>query len=120
MDEIIEINEEFEAIRKNLCSRFSEPVAYLGDLRINFNTAAKQLVPDRIEWFVSSNYVIGIPSKSVTKGYSTFKPNKRASVCSTAFPSELKNAKKVKNGYYKLYKYKDGFAFKRYEPLEVQ
>ena len=119
MDELIELNEELEAIRKKLLCKFKEPVAYLSDNRITFNKAASQVVPDRIEWFTSSSYVIGLPSKSMKKGYSTFRHNKRASVRETAFPSELKNAKKVKNGYYKLYKYKDGFAFKRYEPLEV-
>jgi len=34
------------------------------------------------------------------------------------FPKSLIDDRKVKPGCYKIYKYKDGFAFKPYEPIK--
>ena len=65
---------------------------------------------------MNDNYIICLPSKSVT----AFKPMYiKGKVKGYCFPKCLIDSKKVKPGYYRLYRYKSGFAFKRYEQLEV-
>ena len=44
---------------------------------------------------------------------------KNANAISACFPAYLAKIKKVKSGIYKVYKYKDGIAFKRYEPFDL-
>lgn len=110
--------EEFEAICKNV-SKFQFPAIYLGKTfnQIVFNSYASELVPDYIEWFASTNYVIGIPAKANGKNaFKTWGPKKSRTACA---PVALVKEKGLKPGYYKVYKYKNGFAFKRYEQLEA-
>ena len=89
------------------------PMANLCQKIIYFNAAAADIIPDRIKWFVTPEYVIGLPTtKDDENGYSV---NHTENATMTFFPSYLRNVKKLKDGHYKLMKFENGFAFKRYE-----
>lgn len=113
LDELQLDGEEFELIRKRMESQFDEPVVTISSRQAYFNTLAADLVPERIRWYTTTNYVIGLPAEEDDKnGYIAKKAN---GAMIAFFPHKLRVEKKVKEGYYKIYKYKDGFAFKRYE-----
>ena len=68
-------------------------------------------------WFFTSDYIVCLPSKSLN----AYKPLCRNGVrgyLAYTFPKQLIDNKTVKEGHYKLYRYKSGFAFKHYERLE--
>ena len=119
------IDEEFEEIVKTI-GKYQFPVVHLSivdgnsrNYQMVFNKHATQLVPDYIKWFVSTNYVIGLPvSKDSKNAFKSWQSNRQSYNKSTTVPSALVREKKIKPGDYKIYKYKDGFAFKRYEQLE--
>lgn len=115
--------EELETIEKLLNSTsYNFPVAHLGETTIYFNVKAERIIPDYIKWAVSTEYVIGLPTdKDDPTGYCTNKRaclKKETSGVTTSFPVRLRKEKKIKSGTYKVYKYKNGFAFKRYEQIE--
>lgn len=115
--EELEIDEsELELISKTRNSKFDFPVIGISQQAVFFNRYAVDMVPPRIKWFTTSEYVIGIPAaRDDRDGYITRKVWNEVVV---HFPVPLRKQKKIKPGHYKLYKYKDGFAFKRYEQLE--
>jgi hypothetical protein len=82
-----------------------------------FNKYCLPLLGQAVEWFFTDEYVIGLPAKKgMVNAYAITVPaNKNARV--TSLNAAMRN-KGIKNGVYKVYKYKDGFAFKRYEPLK--
>ena len=110
--ELLDFSEEFEAIEKRLnCYDF--PALYVGEKRIYFNKSAARFLEgtEALRFYTSTNYVVMKPDK---KGnYASFSVIKH-SVC---HPVALQS-KKVQYGWYKLYRTKDGFAFKRYEQLQ--
>lgn len=110
---------DLEEIEKLYGSKFKYPVVHIGNSAV-FNARAERagIVGEAVKWFVTPEYVIGIPAKkNSTNAFSAYKTNYNGA--SVRFPSMLRDEKKVATGYYKLLKYKNGFAFKRYEPLEV-
>lgn len=123
--ESVLIDEELEAILKNI-GKYQFPVAHLiivdgnnRNFQMQFNRVASPLVPDYIKWFVSTNYVIGLPAhKDGTDVFKSWPTTRRSNNKTTTVPSALVREKKIKPGNYKIYKYKNGFAFKRYELLE--
>ena len=101
---------------RNFGMEFDFPVIGISQQAVFFNRYAVDMVPPRIKWFTTSEYVIGIPAaRDDRDGYITRKVWNEVVV---HFPVPLRKQKKIKPGHYKLYKYKDGFAFKRYEQLE--
>lgn len=120
MEELeLEFNlEDLEAVEKN-GAKFPFPVAYLSSDHIVFNKLCMDsgVIPERIEWFCSVDYIIGLPGRG-KNAFSLYHPNKGCGY-STRFPVVMKKDKNVKSGYCKIYKYKNGFAFKRTERLEV-
>lgn len=124
MEELdFELNlDEFEVIERGL-AKFHYPVAYLSPKNntIGFNTAAKPLIPNCLKWLCNSEYIVAIPAdKAEPNTFLTHNPHKRGeNFTIAAFPTIMRNEKKVKPGYAKLYKFKDGFAFKRNERIEI-
>lgn len=121
--EVVDIDlEELETIEKltNFIS-LDFPAVHLGETTIYFNTMAENIIPDYIRWMVSTEYVIGLPTdKNDPNGYCSQKRSclkKRTSGVTACFPVKLRKEKKIKTGCYKIYRYKDGFAFKRYEQI---
>lgn len=112
---------ELEAIEKNI-SLFTYPVVHFGAL-VTFNARAGKagIIGEAIKWFVTPEYVIGLKAKKCSENAYAVRKNAANFNCSSAaFPVKLKEEKKLQSGYYKLLKYKDGFAFKRYEPIEME
>lgn len=111
---------ELEEVEKMFrCAKFAFPVVYFGSSYCCFNMHCMPLIGEYVRWFVSPEYVIGLPGSATDdnafKVSSKRYPHSR--VFSTTFPSALRNEKRISKGYYKLYKYKTGFAFKRYEQV---
>ena len=129
MEEIL-IDEETEEVEKLYgitARRFSFPVVTVSIGKgesITFNKAASLIVPEYIRWSTTATYVIGLPTTADDKnGFKTRcitrRPNQRGYI-QAHFPVVLAREKKIQAGYYRLYKYKDGFAFKRYERMETE
>ena len=111
--------EELELIKKlSHVGKFQFPVVLVGETAIGFNRFASALVPDTVKWFCSGEYIIGLPGNGNDPDcFRAHFINSKNGCRSTSFPAAMRE-KKVKKGYYKVYKFRDGFAFKRYEPLE--
>lgn len=122
--EMLELDEELELITKAYSAHQCEfPAVTLYTARnsdnayMYFNKMAAPLVPKKIVWYVSSSYVIGLPAKDGdTVSFITRCSNKYGIGKMARFPSLMKKEKGVGTGVYRVYKYKDGLAFKRYEP----
>ena len=114
--------DELEIIKK-ANSIFDYPVAYLSKNRecICFNSASESFIPRYIKWLCNSEWIIAVPASASDRNAFKTRTASRSdsSTRATVFPVIMSREKKVKPGYAKLYKFKDGFAFKRYERLEV-
>lgn len=119
MEEII-ITENLEEIQKfGFANRFDYPVITIGEKTIYFNRFAEHLLKDAVRWATAGEYVIGLPcDRKASNAFAARKPATGAPGKIAVFPSALRDEKKIQPGTYKLYKYKDGFAFKRYEPIK--
>lgn len=119
MEEII-ITENIEEIQKfGFDNRFDYPVITIGEKTIYFNKLSECLVKDAVRWATAGEYVIGLPcDKSANNAFTIRKAPHNAAGKIAVFPSALRDGKKIQPGTYKLYKFKDGFAFKRYEPIK--
>lgn len=114
---LIDDGEELELVEKLRQEPFKMPVIYVSEKTMTFNQRSLGLVPPRVKWFTTHEYVIGLPASEDDKnGYNIRMAN---GIYFATTPSVLRNMKKLKNGWYQLYKYKNGFAFKRYDPLEL-
>lgn len=127
MDEaVLEFDlDELEEVKKLSCeSQFDYPVVYVGSV-LYFNKASSVFMNgvQAIKWFVTPEYVVGIPARKGTHNsfLITKTDNKSGgSIYYARFPVSLREEKKLKQGIYKLLKCKNGFAFRRYEPIEEQ
>lgn len=118
LEELV-IDEKLEELIKG-ANRFSFPTVTLSTT-VYFNIAADPFIPDYIKWSVTPNYVVITPAKkSDLNSYPTRKSRSGGAGKATTAPATLTKEKRVKDGTYRLYKYKNGLAFKRYESLEVE
>lgn len=120
--EEIQIDEEIEEIERQLFKVPFPAVTLCGkNNSIYFNIPGGEFCPEYIKWGVTTEYVIGLPGDSHDpKAYRARRPSYRGEQhggMQAKFPARLQMEKKVKSGIYRLYKYKNGFAFKRYEPI---
>lgn len=128
LEEIDLGSDELEEVTKIRIVKFDYPIITLtrGESYFFVNAAAKQLFDqfNGIKFFTTPEYVIFADAKGEMKNAFTLKKRgakqkyKNYSYYAVAYPAALKE-KKLKPGYYKLYKCKQGLAFKRYEPLGV-
>ena len=129
MEEIDLGSAELEEVQKTDICKFDFPAVSVTAGRsayFYFNAAAKPLFEkfDKIKFFTTPEYVIFADGKGDWKN--TFSVQERRprlsdksfSYYKATIPAAMKE-KKLQPGCYKLYKCKQGFAFKRYEPLEV-
>ena len=112
--EELQIDEdELELIAKRLGTMFDDPVVSIGKKTAYFNYKSESIIPKRVRWYTTSDYVIGVEAEDDDpNGY---KAKKVRGTTAVHMPTVLMKEKCVKEGYYKLFKYKTGFAFKRYE-----
>ena len=115
--------DELEVIeRPNNQTTFPFPVVHASKQMLIFNSMSEKYLPASswIKWFASTNYIVGIPANPTDRNaFKIAYPNKRRRCLTARFPDAMSKDRGLKEGYYKLYKYKDGIAFKRYEPLQV-
>ena len=108
--------EELEEVKKYLSFYMDIPVVSVGH-RIYFNVAAAPYIPEHIKWYTTSSLIVGLPASE--HDHSAFTVNTHNSGMSSSIPAAMRE-KKLQKGIYQLYKYKNGFAIKRYEPLELR
>lgn len=118
--EELQLDEELETVERSI-SRYAFPVVSVHGHQMFFNMHFSKLVAgiEYIRISTSPNYVVFQPAKSLSP--SSFKLGKPTNYNGRAcvIPAALKE-KKIAHGVYKIYKFNDGWAFKRYEPLEVK
>lgn len=106
-----------EEIEKKL-SHISEFPCVCINRTMYFNTLAGSVVPKYVKWLVTTNLLIGLPTDEKDKnGFKTRFSSRARKAVITAFPADMRDRRMIKKGFYKVYKYKDGFAIKRYEPI---
>ena len=125
MEELFDIDlGDLEEIIKQKLAQYDYPVIHFSTSGVLFNKPCNAFLQgiETIKWFVSSEYIVALPANAGERNaYSLHqtgskKHGNRSSAAS--FPAQLRNEKKLHMGYYRLYKYKNGFAFKRYEPID--
>ena len=117
MDEINFDLGDLERIKRGT-SKYSFPTVTLLEDRFYFNIQAQPHMKD-IDFLTIStavDYIVLMPAHMDSAV--SFRLLRRGGWAFMTYPVGLHGAK-IKRGVYKLYKYKNGFAFKRYEPLEV-
>lgn len=117
----IEIEEDFDSIEKAFgVNVLPYPACTLGESRIYFNRAAMDYMPstEEISYFISPNWVVIKAGCGKQKNRWKLYDRKDKKCFLAQFPVALRREKGVKPGCYKLYKYKNGLAFNRYEPIK--
>lgn len=118
--EELKLDEELEDIeRARIAMRYPFPVVTISTQNIMFNLACNSFLSDVafIRISTSPNYVVLQPAdKASATNFKLGRQSKTYSNRSMTIPAALRE-KKIQRGNYKLYKAKDGWAFKRYEPL---
>ena len=121
MQEIFDISEAFEPIEKNHCMKYPFPAVTILNESIYFNSRASAIVPKLIKWIVTTNYIVGLPTdENDLNGYKIYNASNSERLRRCSFPASMRNDKKVRPGYYRLYKYKDGFCMKRNEQIKEE
>lgn len=110
-------SDELEMLKK-FRQKYRFPVVHIGEVQMCFNAFASAVVPQRIQWFSTGEYFIALPAKANDKGAFIVRTQRIWHECKVATVPIAMKEKKIKSGYYKVYKYKDGFAFNRYQPLD--
>jgi hypothetical protein len=95
---------------------FDYPVIHIPEYgSISINKEAADLLPEgTTKVFLASfmDYIAVLPDDYRTAGNNLFAYQNKNRML--AYPSSMK-AKKIRPGYYKLYQYRNGFAFNRFE-----
>ena len=111
------LEDELEVVEKNFL-KLNFPAVHVGKHVMYFNVIAKKVVPEWIEWHTTPDYIVGLPTDAKNKNSYHSRLSNRCNGLLTTFPSKLKTEKALQCGVYKIYRYKDGFAFKRYEKIK--
>lgn len=112
---------EFDEIEK-IVDGLPYPAVHIGTKSMYFNRAFHRIIPEgqrNVKFYTSSEYVI--ISLTQNDDENTFHLNRDYEKHSTAInmPALLRE-KKIRKGAYKIYKCKQGYAFKRYEPVRLK
>ena len=107
--------EDLEEVEKKFRYYINYPLVNVGQ-HLYFNKASAEIIPEFIKWFTTSTLVIGLPTDEHDKN--GFRTRKVRGAVVANLPTVIGKGKKLKRGLYKIYKYKDGFAFKRYEQVK--
>lgn len=88
------------------------PTVTIGERYVYFNRLAVKFIPEIGRWATTPEYVLFLPA--VAGSADANRVWETASGKSTNMARHLKE-KQIQKGCYRLFKYKDGVAFKRYE-----
>ena len=112
---------QMDEVEKSLFNRFNFPCAHFGRRQITFNTHCIAVISkmEAIKWYATGDFIIGLPADKEEKNSFAVRQNTRnPNNYATTFPASLQAAKRLKRGYYRCYKYKDGIAVKRFEIIK--
>lgn len=112
---VFDESEELELLCKRETFYSNIPVVSIGKYNMYFNKASQPFIPEALTWYSTSNLFIGIPASAADE--SAFRVHKKDFAYTAVVPSAMRY-KKLKPGVYQLYKFKNGIAIKRYEPLK--
>ena len=116
--------EEVNRSRRGFGMHHEYPVCHVGDTHIVFNAETQKILPMQtkaIKWFTNNEYVVILPTVRGDRNAYIMDVHKGGRPTRTAFiPAALVNEKKLPQGYRRLYKYKNGVAFKRYETINAE
>lgn len=119
-DEILDIG-EIDGIERVINNRFPFPVVNVSDICMTLNRHAVAMLgeTDFYSIGVTSEYVVIRPEK--TRSHLSFAWGKNPSFTygknpALKIPSRLRQ-KKLAQGVHRVFKYKDGIVFKRYETI---
>lgn len=119
--EEITINENLESVDNNL-QMFTFPAVSVGDSHFYFNSATRRVVDInnnmKMRVFNTTNYVVFVPADE--NDPSAYAINRTRDIGFDVTLSRKLIKKLPYKGTFKLYKYKDGWCFKKYEPLCVR
>ena len=116
---IIDDDSAFEDIEFRL-SKYPFPALYFGESNIYFNRKTTDIFrPERVKFRLSPEYLIILPAENGEENtFSVWDSTSRTDTIVSTLPANLKHRRALKRGTYKCYRYKNGLAIKRYEPLE--
>lgn len=117
-DELVEdlsTEEEFEEVCRG-AHKYPFPAINVDERFFTFNEASWPLVKEykAVRYYLSKNLVAMMPCRKGSVNSFVFKIKSGMTI-----PTALQEYK-IRPGWYKLYRYKDGVAFKRYEPIELK
>ena len=113
---------EMEEVELKFLARIDFPFAYFGKQQISFNTLCSPVIEhmEAIRWYATGEYIIGLPASRSDKNSFYVRQNTRSkNNYSTTVPASLRITKRIGEGYFRVYKYKDGIAIKRFEAIEI-
>lgn len=121
LEQVLINEEEFEEVIFNRLSKYSYPVLQFGKHCIYYNSACSKIFnPTHIKFKLSPEYLVILPAKANEQNaFVLHHINGSGKAERSTYPANIRNRKAIKYGWYKCYRYKDGLAIKRYEPLEV-
>lgn len=110
---------EFEEVLKG-ASYLRFPAITLSKYnKLYLNTSAMRYFQhDYAKFYTTSEYIIILPSKKGFENSFRLTPLSRGCGAALTIPKDMEE-KKLKMGTYKLYKYKNGLCFKRYERINT-
>ena len=112
---------QMDEVEKSLFNRFKFPCVHFGRRQITFNVHCSSVISDMssIKWYATGDFIIGLPAEKDEKNSFAIRKNTRnPNNYATTFPASLQAAKRLKTGYYKCYRYKNGIAIKRFEIIK--
>ena len=113
---------DIEVIKRALnTASFDYPVVYIPEPSyhaMTLNKYASDLIPDKTQKvYVATfmDYIAILPDDHCVSEKELFACKKDAKAI--VYPANLKS-KKIREGYYRVYPYRNGFAFNRFEPMD--
>ena len=113
---VLDDDVELEEIA-NRYTKFEAPSVTIKNKTMYFNKASSEIIPKKVKWFSTTEYIIGVPASENDRNAYCITKQKYSKTA--AVPYMFKQ-KKIKDGVYKIIKYKNGFAFNRYKQLGVE
>lgn len=112
--------DELDLIEKEIGGiNYDFPVITVGNTHVYFNSKAFPYIPEYFKWYVNDEWcVMKISSSNEKNAYKSWSHRKIRAKLAT-LPIALRNEKTI-IGTHKLYKTKNGLAFKKFEFVESE
>lgn len=111
--EVIIQAENLVPVKKLRGGKREEPTFSVTASSFYLNGAAARMLNSKyVRWFTTTDYLIGLPA--TINDVEAFALSYSKSGLATARPAELRGTKTMANGRYKVFKYQNGIAIKKY------